>query len=121
MAHRDGNTSGVLELLRSAAPIPARRMAALAALARPAGEVTALLFVEVLRSPRARAAVLGLARSLARRVAARRAVPSGRVELSVTAWRVTVVEECGVGVADVLFRRVEALASPDRAQRPPAR
>jgi len=40
-------------------------MTALAAVARPAGEVAGLL-VEVLRSPHARAAALGLARSLAR-------------------------------------------------------
>jgi len=41
-------------------------MIALAAVARPAGEVAGLLMVEVLRSPHARAAALGLARSLAR-------------------------------------------------------
>jgi len=37
--------------------------------------------------------------------------------VSATAWRVTVVEECGMGAADILVRRVEtALALPNRAQ-----
>jgi hypothetical protein len=99
----------------------AQRVAALAAVARPAGEVAALLLVEILRSPRARAAALGLARSLARRVAGRRALPSARVGVSATAWRVTVVEERGVGAAGVLVRRVEtALALPNRERPPPA-
>lgn len=122
MAHGDGDPRGVLELARSATPVAARRAAALAVAARPAGEMAALLLVEVLRSPRARAAALGLARSLTRRVAGRRLLPSARVGLSVTAWRVTVGEECGVGAAGVLVRRVEtALALPDRAEPPAAR
>jgi hypothetical protein len=82
--------------------------------------VAALLLVEVLRSPRARAAALGLGRSLARRVAGGR-LPSARVGVSTTAWRVTVVEESRVGAAGVLVRRVEAtLTLPNRAQ-PPAK
>jgi hypothetical protein len=122
MAQSDGSSGGALELPPSATPVAARRIATLAAVARPAGEVAALLLVEVLRSPRARAAALGLARSLARQVAGRRALPSARVGLSVTAWRLTVVEECDVGSAGVLVRRVErALALSDRAQPPPAR
>jgi hypothetical protein len=122
MAQSDGNPGGALELPRPATPVATRRIATLAAVARPAGEVAALLLVEVLRSPRARAAALGLARSLARKVAGRRALPSARVGLSVTAWRLTVVEECDMGAAGVLVRRVErALALPDRAEPPPAR
>jgi hypothetical protein len=122
MAHGDGGSRGVLELARSATPVARREVAALAAAARPAGEVAALLLVEILRSPRARAAALGLARSLARRVAGRRALPAARVGGSATAWRVTVVEECGVSAAGVLVRRVEtALALPDRERPPTAR
>jgi hypothetical protein len=121
MAHGDGGPRGVLELARSATPVARRRGAALAAVARPAGEVAALLLVEILRSPRARAAALGLARSLARRVAGRRAPPSAPVGVSATAWQVTVVEERGVGAAGVLVRRVEtALALPNRERPPPA-
>jgi hypothetical protein len=120
MAHGDGGSRGVLELARSATPVARQRVAALATVARPAGEVVALLLVEVLRSPRARAAAVGLARSLARRVAGRR-LPSAGVGVSTTAWRVTVVEECGVGAAGVLVHRVEtALTLPNRAQ-PPAK
>src|SRR6266516_4601614 len=72
MASSDDRPSGVLELARSATPVTRRRVAALAAVARPAGEVAALLLVEILGRPRARAAALALARSLARRVADRR-------------------------------------------------
>ena len=83
----------------------------------PGRQVAALLLVEILRSPRARAPALGLARSLARQLAGRPAPPSARVGVSATAWRVTVVEECGMGAADILVRRVEtALALPNRAQ-----
>jgi hypothetical protein len=63
----------------------------LAAVARPAAEVAALLLVEVLLSPRARAAALGLARSLTRWLAGRRPPASAGVE--VTARRVTAVHE----------------------------
>src|SRR5215211_3752628 len=49
----DPTEGGALELARSAAPAPARRRTALAAVARPAGEVAGLLLVEVLRRPRA--------------------------------------------------------------------
>jgi hypothetical protein len=82
----DPTGGGALELARSAAPAPARRRTALAAVARPAGEVAGLLLVEVLRSPRA--AALGLARSLARWLAGRRPPASAGVE--VTTRRVTV-------------------------------
>ena len=64
----------------------------MAAVARPAAEVAALLLVEVLRSSRARAAALGLAR----RLAGRRPLPSAGVE--VTARRVTVVHGTDTGV-----------------------
>src|SRR6266566_1043585 len=92
MAHSDGGPRGVLELARSATPVARRRGAA-----------------------------LGLARSLARQLAGRRALPSARVGVSATAWQVTVVEERGVGAAGVLVRRVEtALAVPNREPPPPA-
>jgi hypothetical protein len=120
MADSDGGARGAIELAQSATPVARRRFAALAPVARPAGGVAALLLVEVLRSPRARAAALGLARSLARRLAGQSPVPSASVAVSATAWRVTVAEESGVGVASVLVRGVEtALALPDREQ-PPA-
>ena len=98
----DPTGGGALELARSAAPAPARRRTALAAVARPAGEVAGLLLVEVLRSPRARAAALGLARSLARWLAGRRPPTSAGVE--VTTRRATVVKAAGTSV---LVHRVE--------------
>jgi hypothetical protein len=70
--------------------------------ARPAAEVAGLLLVEVLRSPRARAAALGLARSLAGWLAGRRPPASAGVE--VTTGRVTVVQDAATGV---LVHRVE--------------
>jgi hypothetical protein len=85
-----------LELARSTTPTAARRMTALAAVARPASEVAGLLLVEVLRSPRARAAALSLARSLARWLAGRRPPASARAE--VTTRRVTVVQDADTGV-----------------------
>jgi hypothetical protein len=118
MTHGDGGSRGVLELARSAAPVARRRAAALTTVVRPAGEVAALLLVQVLRSPRARAAALGLGRSLARRVAGWR-LPSARAGVSTTKWQVTVVEESRVGAIGVLVRRVEtALTLPNRAQPP---
>jgi hypothetical protein len=117
MVDSDGPTRGALELARSATPATARRVAALAAVARPASEVAGLLLVEVLRSPRARAAVLGLARSLARRLARRRLPALARVE--VTAGRVTVVKDAD---NSVLVHRVEtALVVLGREQQPPNR
>jgi hypothetical protein len=84
-------TGRALELTGSATPATARRRTALAAVARPTAEVAGLLLVEVLRSPRGRAAALGLARSLTRWLAERRLPASSGVE--VTARRVTVVHE----------------------------
>ena len=94
---------GVLELARSTTPATARRSTALAAVARPAGGGAGLLLLEVLRSPRARAAAFGLARSLARRLGGRRPPASARAE--VTTRRVTVVQDSNTGV---LVGRVEA-------------
>ena len=102
MAYSDDRTRGALELARSAIPATARRMTALAAVARPAGEVAGLLLVEVLGSPRARAAALGLARSLARRLASRRLPASAHAE--VTTRRVTVVTDADTSV---VVHRVE--------------
>jgi hypothetical protein len=96
MAHTDDPTSGAIELARSATPATARRMIALAAVARPVGGVAGLLLVEVLRSPRARAAALGLARSLAHWLAGRR--PPALARAQVTARRVTVVKDADTGV-----------------------
>ena len=69
-----------------------------------------LLLVEVLSSQRGRAVALGLARSLAHRVARGRSSVSARARVFTTAWRVTVVEESDV--VDVLVHRVETLV-PD--------
>ena len=96
MAHTDDPTCGALELARSASPATARRTTTLAAVARPAGEVAGLLLVEVLRSPRARAAAFGLARSLARRLAGRRLAASARTQ--VTAGQVMMVEDAATSV-----------------------
>jgi hypothetical protein len=117
MAHSDDPTSGAMELARSATLATTRRMTTLGAVARPAGEVAGLLLVEVLRSPRARAAALGLARSLARRLAGRRPPASARAE--VTAGRVTVVQDAGTSVlvhhvetALVMFTRERPALGP---------
>jgi hypothetical protein len=68
----------------------------------PAAEVAGLLLVEVLGSPRARAAALGLARSLACWLAGRRPPASAGVE--VTTRQVTVVKHADTSV---LVHRVE--------------
>ncbi|HYY81798.1 MAG TPA: hypothetical protein VFD04_21830 [Actinomycetes bacterium] len=99
----DPTGGGALELARSTTPATARRRTALAAVARPAGEVAGLLLVEVLRSPRARAAALGLARSLAHWLTGRRPPASARAE--VTTRRVTEVKDSDTSV---LVHHVEA-------------
>jgi hypothetical protein len=96
-------TGHALKLANSAAPAMARRRTTRAAVARPAAEVAGLLLVEVLRSPRGRAATLGLARSLAGWLAGRRPPASAGVE--VTTRQVTVVEHADTGV---LVHHVEA-------------
>jgi hypothetical protein len=101
MVNRADLTCDALELARAATPATARRRTALAA-ARPAAEVAGLLLVDVLHSPRARAAALGLARSLTRWLATRRPPASAGVE--VTTRRVTVVKHAD---ASVLVHRVE--------------
>jgi hypothetical protein len=109
--HRADPTGRALELARSATPATARRTA-VAAVAKPAAEVVGLLLVEVLRSPRGRAAVLRLARSLTRRLASRRLSASAGVE--VTAQQVTVVQE---HASSVLVHRVETaliVRTPER-------
>jgi hypothetical protein len=102
MVDRADPSGGALELARSTTPATARRRTTLAAVARPAAEVAGLLLVEILGSPRGRAAALGLARSLARWLATRRLPASSGVE--VTARRVTVVHEPD---ASALVHRVE--------------
>jgi hypothetical protein len=96
MALTNDPTGGALQLARSATPAAARRMITLAAVARPAGEVAGLLLVEVLRSPQARAAAFGLARSLARRLTGRRPGASARTQM--TAGQVTMVEDAATSV-----------------------
>jgi hypothetical protein len=115
MGHTDDPTptGGALELARSATPATARRMTALAAVARPAGEVAGLLLVEVLRSPRGRAAMLGLARSLVRRLADRRPPASARAE--VATGRPTVVQDADTSV---LVYRVETALVVFTRERP---
>jgi hypothetical protein len=51
MVNSEDPTKRALELARSATPVIARRRTGLAAVARPAAEVAALLLVEVLGSP----------------------------------------------------------------------
>ena len=92
MVDSEDPTGHALELARSATPAMARRRTALAAVARPAAEVAGLLLVEVVGSPRARAAALGLARSLAgwrpcrRRVARRYGEECDAVQGSTHRW-----------------------------------
>src|SRR5215211_5327076 len=93
---------GALELARFTIPATARRRTTLAAVPRPAAEVAGLLLVEVLRSPRARAAALGLARSLTHWLAGRHPPASAGVE--VTTRRVTVVKHANTSV---LVYRIE--------------
>jgi hypothetical protein len=102
MLSSEDPTGYALELARSATLARGRRRTALA-VARPAVQVAGLLLVEVLRSPRGRAAALGLGRSLAGWLAGRRPPASAGVE--VTTRRVTVVEHADTGV---LVHRVEA-------------
>jgi hypothetical protein len=102
MANSDDPTGRALALANSATPARARRRTAPAAVARAAAEVAGLLLVEVLGNPRARAAALGLARSLAHWLASRRSLASAGVE--VTTRRVTVVQDADTGV---LVHRVE--------------
>jgi hypothetical protein len=114
----DPTGGGALELARSHAPAPARQRTALAAVARPAGEVAGLLLVEVLCSPRARAAALDLARSLAHWLADRRPPAPARAE--VTTRRITVVKDAGTSV---LVHRVETalvVLTPELARAWPA-
>ena len=102
MMDSEDPTGRALELAGSATLATARRRTALAAVARPAAEVAGLLLVEVLGSPRARAAALGLARSLARSLASRR--PSATISVEVTTRQVTVLQEPDTSV---LVHRVE--------------
>jgi hypothetical protein len=110
MADSADPTGDALELARSTTPATARRRTTLAAVARPAAEVAGLLLVEVLGSPRARAAALGLARSLAGWLAGRR--PSASAGVEVTTRQVTVVQHADTVV---LVHRVETAL----AVRPP--
>jgi hypothetical protein len=94
-------TGHALEPAHSATQATARRRTTLDAVARPAAEVAGLLLVEVLRSPRERAAALSLARSLAGWLAGRRPPASAGVE--VTTRQVTVVQHTD---SSVLVHRV---------------
>jgi hypothetical protein len=96
MVRSDDPTARAMELARSATPATAQQRTALAAVAKPAAEVAGLLLVEVLGSPRARAAALGLARSLACRLAGRRLPASAHAE--VTTRRVTVITDADTSV-----------------------
>jgi hypothetical protein len=102
MVHRNDPTGRALELARSTTPARARRRSALTAVARPAAEAAGLLLVEVLGNPRARAAALGLARSLTRWLVDRRPPAPARAEA--TNRQATVVRGAG---ASVLVHRVE--------------
>jgi hypothetical protein len=102
MVNTEDPTGHALELASSAPLATARRRTALAAVARPAAEVAGLLLVEVLGSPPARAAALGLARSLAGWLAGRR--PPAWAGVEVTTRRITVVQDAD---SSVLVHRVE--------------
>ena len=102
MVDREDPTPHPLELAGSATLATARPRTTLAAVARPAAEAVGLLLVEVLGSPRARAAALGLARSLARWLAGRH--PPAWAGVEVTTRRVTVVQHADTSV---LVHRVE--------------
>jgi hypothetical protein len=102
MVDREDPTGHPLELARSATLATARPRTTVAAVARPAAEAVGLLLVEVLGSPRARAAALGLARSLACWLAGRR--PPAWAGVAVTTRRVTVVRHADTSV---LVYRVE--------------
>jgi hypothetical protein len=102
MVNSQDPTGHAVELASPATLATARRRTALAAVARPAAKFAGLLLVEVLGSPRAQAATLGLARSLAGWLAGRRPPASAGVEM--TTRQVTVVEHADTGV---LVHRVE--------------
>jgi hypothetical protein len=102
MVDSEDPTGRALQQARSATPAMARPRTALAAVARPATEVAGLLLVGVLGSPRARAAALGLARSLARSLASRR--PPATTSVDVTTRQVTVLQDADTSV---LVHRVE--------------
>jgi hypothetical protein len=102
MVDSEDPTGRALQQARSATPAMARPRTALAAVARPAAEVAGLLLVGVLGSPRARAAALGLARSLARSLASRR--PPATTSVDVTTRQVTVLQDADTSV---LVHRVE--------------
>jgi hypothetical protein len=112
MVNSQDPTGHALELARAATLATAQRRTALAAVARPAAEVAGLLVVEVLRSPRARAAALSLARSLARWLAASR--PPGSAGVQVTTRQVRVVAYADTGM---LVHRVEAALVVRRQRR----
>jgi hypothetical protein len=96
MVDSENPTGRALQQARSATPAMARPRTALAAVARPAAEVAGLVLVEVVGSPRARAAALGLARSLAGWLAGRRLPASAGVE--VTTRQVTVLQDADTSV-----------------------
>jgi hypothetical protein len=102
MVDRADPSGGALALARSTTPATARRRTTLAAVPRPAAEVAGLLLVEVLGSPRGRAAALGLARSLTRWLASRR--PPAWAGVEVTTRQVTVVQDADTSA---LVHRVE--------------
>ena len=102
MVNSQDPTGHALELARSATLATAPRRTALGAVARPAAEVAGLLLVEVMRSPRARAAALSLAQSLAGWLAGRRPPPAS-AGVEVTTRQVTVQR----ADTSVLVHRVE--------------
>jgi hypothetical protein len=103
MAHSADPTGHALKLAKSATLATARRRTTLATVARPAADVAGLLLVEILGSPRVRAASLGLARSLAGWLARRR--PPSAAAVEVTTRQVTVVQHAETSM---LVHRIEA-------------
>jgi hypothetical protein len=118
-ADRAARVGGALQPVGVAAPPARQRLAAFVRVARPISSVAGLLLVEVLGNPRSRAAALGLARSLGRRLTAGR-VPTRAVAASrATACRVTVVEE--PAATTMLVRRVETALTIPVPGEPPGR
>ena len=107
MADSQDPTGRALQHGRSATPAMARPRTALAAVARPAAEVVGLLLVEVLGSPRAQAAALGLARWLAGRR------PPASASVEVTTRRLTVVQHADTSVLIPVSRRRWSCAPRD--------
>jgi hypothetical protein len=117
-ADRPAGVGGALEPVRVAA-LPARRVTTLVRAARPITRIASVLLVEILGSPRGRAAALAALRRLQRRLAAGRAPTRAGTRYQETVCRVTVVAESAA--TTMLVRRVETTLVSPIAGQPPAK